>query len=106
MKHMEPKFSPKQVAQALGVSESSLKRWCDQGRIAVQHTPGGHRRISLESILEFVRSTTNQLLAPELLGLPARSGKGAHTFRWAANDLCEALIHGNGAACRKGHYEF
>lgn len=47
-------FSPKQAAQALGVSESSIKRWCDLGAVPVLRTAGGHRRIprkSLEDLL-------------------------------------------------------
>ena len=38
-------FSPRQVAARLGVSESSVKRWCDQGLVSVERTAGGHRRI-------------------------------------------------------------
>lgn len=47
-------FSPRQAAQALGVSESSIKRWCDLGAVPVLRTAGGHRRIprkSLEDLL-------------------------------------------------------
>ncbi|MGV3482968.1 MAG: helix-turn-helix domain-containing protein [Planctomycetaceae bacterium] len=43
-------LSPKQAAQALGVSESSVKRWCDLGAVPVVRTAGGHRRIPLESL--------------------------------------------------------
>jgi len=43
-------YSPKQVAQRLGVSESSVKRWLDQGVVPVLRTAGGHRRISEESL--------------------------------------------------------
>jgi MerR family transcriptional regulator, light-induced transcriptional regulator len=40
-----PHFSPKQAAKALGVSESSVKRWCDSGTVPALRTAGGHRRI-------------------------------------------------------------
>ena len=30
----QPQFSPKQVASALQASESSVKRWCDDGDLA------------------------------------------------------------------------
>ena len=40
-------LSPRQLAVAIGVSESSLKRWADDGRLAVERTAGGHRRIPL-----------------------------------------------------------
>ncbi len=43
-------LSPKQVAKALGVSESSIKRWCDQGTVPVVKTAGGHRRIPCHTV--------------------------------------------------------
>ncbi|REJ93532.1 MAG: helix-turn-helix domain-containing protein [Planctomycetota bacterium] len=50
---MNDLLTPKQVARAISVSESSIKRWCDRGAIATQYTPGGHRRIPLSGLLEF-----------------------------------------------------
>lgn len=47
-------FSPKEVAQRLGVSESSVKRWLDQGVVPVLRTAGGHRRVSEESLDELL----------------------------------------------------
>lgn len=47
-------LSPKQAAQALGVSESSVKRWCDLGTVPVIRTAGGHRRIPLKSLEDFL----------------------------------------------------
>ncbi len=43
-------YSPKQAAAALGVSESSVKRWCDLGAVQVLRTAGGHRRIPRQSV--------------------------------------------------------
>lgn len=43
-------YSPKQVADRLGVSESSVKRWLDQGTVPILRTAGGHRRVSQESV--------------------------------------------------------
>lgn len=63
-------FSPKQVAGALAASESSVKRWCDQGVIPTVRTSGGHRRISLDGLTAFTQSTGRPLVAPEALGLP------------------------------------
>lgn len=53
---METLLSPKQVAQALRVSESSVKRWCDKGSIVTTYTEGGHRRIRMGDLAEFVRA--------------------------------------------------
>jgi excisionase family DNA binding protein len=68
---VELRLTPKQLAQATGVSESSIKRWCDLGEIATIRTPGGHRRIPLSGAIEFLRGSEHELIAPEALGLPA-----------------------------------
>ncbi len=49
-------LSPKELAAAIGVSESSLKRWVDDGRLTVQRTAGGHRRIPIDEAVRFVRA--------------------------------------------------
>lgn len=60
-------LSPRDLAGALGVSESSLKRWVDAGRIHATRTEGGHRRIALPDALAFIRETGAPVLRPELL---------------------------------------
>ena len=40
-------LSPRELADVVGVSESSVKRWIDSERIRAQRTPGGHRRVEL-----------------------------------------------------------
>jgi methanogenic corrinoid protein MtbC1 len=47
-----------------------MKRWIDDGRIAASRTAGGHRRIALGEAIQFVRSSTLQIVSPERLGLP------------------------------------
>ena len=66
---LEDSFSPKQIAAALKVSESSVKRWCDRGEIRTDRTIGGHRRIPLGFLLEFLESTNRRLVNPEAIGL-------------------------------------
>lgn len=63
-------ITTRQAAQALGVSEASLKRWCDQGLLPAVRTPGGHRRLPLSGIVQFVRERRLELVRPGLLGLP------------------------------------
>ena len=46
--------SPVQVARALGVSESTVKRWVDTKRLAAHRTAGGHRRILVQDVVELV----------------------------------------------------
>ncbi len=38
------------------VSESSVKRWSDSGALACIRTPGGHRRFTMQALLDFQRA--------------------------------------------------
>jgi excisionase family DNA binding protein len=51
-----------QAARFLGVAQSTIRKWSDQGRVPAFYTPGGHRR--------FRRSDLESFLA--------RSGPGRH----------------------------
>jgi excisionase family DNA binding protein len=63
-------LSPKELAAVVGVSQSSIKRWVDVGHIAVTRTAGGHRRISRNAALRFIRSKRMRVVRPDLLGIP------------------------------------
>ena len=92
---MKDVVSPKQVARAIGVSESSLKRWCDQGLLPTIRTPGGHRRLPISGVLAYLRSQRQRLVAPELLGLPATSGSSKRVVARARDEMREALLAGS-----------
>jgi excisionase family DNA binding protein len=61
--------SPRELAEAIGVSESSVKRWVDQGDIEAMRTAGGHRRISIQEAGRYVRERSIPLVRPDVLGL-------------------------------------
>jgi excisionase family DNA binding protein len=93
--------TPKQVAQAINVSESSLKRWCDRGLLKTVRTAGGHRRLALADVLEFLRTSGQELVNPSLLGLPSTVGRGELPLNRAHDQLRGALITGDVELCRR-----
>lgn len=94
-------LSPKQVARAIGVSESSLKRWCDRGLIPTERTAGGHRRLRLDAVVSFIRDGGYELQDPQLLGLPATTGQTEWTLQRAKERLRDALVAGDESVCRQ-----
>ncbi len=66
---MKTLLSPRELADAIGASESSLKRWTDGGLITAMRTAGGHRRIPLAEAIRFIRETSQPVVRPEILGL-------------------------------------
>jgi MerR family transcriptional regulator, light-induced transcriptional regulator len=64
--------TPKDLAEAIGASESSIRRWVDSGAIRASRTAGGHRRIDQAEAVRFIRSIGATIIRPHLLGLPAR----------------------------------
>lgn len=94
-------LTPKQVARAIQVSESSIKRWCDKGMIPTRYTAGGHRRIPITGLLDFLRSSNHELIDREILGLPASSGRTERVLGRAAMQLTEALLAGDELRGRK-----
>ncbi len=97
---MQGLLSPKQVARAIGVSEASLKRWCDKGLLPAVRTAGGHRRISMDGVMQFIRESGHPIVRPEVLDLPATIGTGATATERAAERLQGALERGDEDAFR------
>ena len=97
----DQQLTPKQVALALGVSEASLKRWCDRGLLESRRTGGGHRRLPLQSVLKFLRERGQPLVRPELLGLPSETGTGDLGLDRALANSVECLAQGDEFLFRK-----
>lgn len=58
---MENIYSSKQVAEILGVNESSVKRWADSGMLGCFKTPGGHRKFKKNDIASFSQKYSYEL---------------------------------------------
>lgn len=92
-------MTSREVAEAIGVSESSVKRWCDSGRLRTVRTPGGHRRIPVEAVLELSRRGGPSVLRPGVL-----AGEGAlspATPAAARRDLVRALLNDDEGLARR-----
>ena len=85
----------------MGVSESSLKRWCDRGLIRMELTAGGHRRLPIDAVVSFLRDSGRTVVEPEVLGLPATTGQTQWTLSRATERLREGLVKGDEAVCRQ-----
>ncbi len=92
---MDRSLTPKQVAQAIGVSEASLKRWCDKGLVRAVRTAGGHRRLAVEDVLEFLRRTGRRPLNAELLQLPVVRSATSLTLEDSIRNLTDGLLAGD-----------
>ncbi len=88
---MPTPVSPGQAAPALGVNETSVKRWCDMGLLEPMRTTGGHRRIAHAEVVRFARASESPLVRPELVGLPSASTAGPVARERALKEALEAL---------------
>lgn len=96
---MEKLFTPKQIGLALGVSESSVKRWCDSGRMRAARTAGGHRKVPLSAVVTLIRDTGQTLQRPEVIGLVATNARKEPAA--GRDELYSALIAGDETPCRE-----
>ena len=55
---MEPKqsFSTSDVAKYCHVTPDTIRKWAEAGRLHVIKTPGGHRRVRREALIQFMKS--------------------------------------------------
>ncbi|MDP1824237.1 MAG: response regulator [Archangium sp.] len=58
-------FTSHEVASLVQVSPSSVLKWIEQGKLRAFRTPGGHRRVACEELVDFLRA--HQLPVPREL---------------------------------------
>jgi len=64
-------------------------------------TAGGHRRIEIEAIVQFLRETGRRVVEPELLGLPVSVGKTEWTLDRAKDRIVSSLVSGEESVVRQ-----
>jgi excisionase family DNA binding protein len=62
------------VARLFSVTETTVKRWADDGTLKCQKTPGGHRKFQIRNVVEFAEQ--NQFEPTGALSLPGDDGPG------------------------------
>lgn len=99
---MKTTVSPKELALAVGISESTIKRWVDDGAIQATRTRGRHRRIALADAVQFIRQSGTPIVHPEFLGLAdlvaTRPDEPAR--RPLEEALQDALVNGRASEAR------
>jgi molybdopterin-binding protein len=73
---MPTNYRPGQVADLLGVSVDTVRRWCDEGRLATTRSSGGHRLVSGPALARYL---SDQADAYEPETLPAQSARNRFT---------------------------
>jgi excisionase family DNA binding protein len=88
-------LTPGEVAEAAGVSVSSVKRWVDRGFIKSTRTPGGHRRILVHDALRFFRERHMPIVRPAALKLEDNHwGYALSSVERSGTDLFDHLVAG------------
>ena len=63
------KLTTFQIANMLGVSDQSVSNWIDAGQLPAERTPGGHRRVERDDLIEFLKQQ-DMRIPPELDAAP------------------------------------
>lgn len=90
----------RQVAKALGLSISTVKRWVDNGVLPAHKTAGGHRKLLLADVLELARR--GDLPKADLSYLTASTARGKRLLAPShiADELYGALRIGDSVKTR------
>lgn len=68
-------LSTQEVASLINVTETTIKRWADEGKIPCHKTLGGHRKFLMKDIVDFAEQNAYPLSGTIALRLPQRQAQ-------------------------------
>ena len=75
--HSERLLTSHEVGALLQVNPSSVKKWVNEGRIAAFRTPGGHRRIRVADLVDFLHRHAMPIPRPVTPATPPRPARAS-----------------------------
>ncbi|HEY5155280.1 MAG TPA: TOBE domain-containing protein [Acidimicrobiales bacterium] len=69
-------YGPSQVAELLGVSVDTVRRWCDEGRLKTVRSSGGHRSVDGADLARYL---SEQAAAYEPESMSSQSARNRFT---------------------------
>lgn len=93
-------LTPAQAALSLGLSESTVRRLCDDGGLESVRTNGGHRRIRPSDVAAYARSHAMPNSVAQARGAAGRGGRRANQQELVKRTI-QALLHGDGLLLRR-----
>ncbi len=93
-------LTPAQAARSLGLSESTVRRLCDDGLLESVRTDGGHRRIRPSDVAAYARSHAVPESASQARGAAGRGGRRANEQELLERTR-EALLDGDALLLRR-----
>jgi molybdopterin-binding protein len=68
-----PSYRTSQVAELLGVSPDTVRRWGDEGRLAMERTDGGHRVVDGRELARYLGEQADAYEPESVLAQSARN---------------------------------
>ena len=66
-------YAPTQVAELLGVTPDTVRRWCDEGKLKAHRSKGGHRTVDGRELARYLTEQTAAFEPASLFGQSARN---------------------------------